>query len=221
MLVNIETDPLRAMQLAPQQYDLILLDAMLGMMDGLQLLHFIKNQAPAGKFVIISDTSDESSRASAYQNGGRLLPGTSAQPGGPRPGAGGDQGHVPAAHGGNAVAGGPDNPPVGIVDVVQMHCLSGDSILLLVRSRQQSGDIFIYRGEVYHAQFPGRGGEAAFREMIHWDDGRVRVKTVKLTHSPPRTIEVPYRQLLGAADQLEPARPRCPAAQRRSPGGRA
>src|SRR5271170_4268609 len=68
-LVNIETDPLRAMQLAPQQYDLIILDATLDVMDGLQLLQFIKNQAPATKFIVVSDAADESARALAYQNG--------------------------------------------------------------------------------------------------------------------------------------------------------
>src|SRR6201996_4471558 len=69
LLVNVETDGVRAMQLAPQQYDLILLDAHLDMMDGLQLLQFIKNQSPATKFVVVSDSSEEGARAVAYQNG--------------------------------------------------------------------------------------------------------------------------------------------------------
>ncbi len=62
-------------------------------------------------------------------------------------------------------------PEVRVADIVQMRCLSGDSVLLLVRAKQESGDIFIYRGEVYHAQYPGKGGEAAFRDMLLWDDG--------------------------------------------------
>ena len=63
---------------------------------------------------------------------------------------------------------------MNLADIVQMHCLSGDSILLLVKSRAQSGDLFIFRGEVYHAQYPGKGGENAFRDMIRWDNGRVQ-----------------------------------------------
>ena len=74
MKVAVETDPLRAMQLSPQQYDLVLLDTLLDAMDGLQMLQFIKNQAPAGKFIVVSDTGDEAARALAYQNGADFFP---------------------------------------------------------------------------------------------------------------------------------------------------
>src|ERR1700744_5695646 len=67
--VDVELDALRAMQLAPQQYELILLDTVLDAMDGLQLLQLIKHQAPTSKFIIVSDSGDETSRAVAYQNG--------------------------------------------------------------------------------------------------------------------------------------------------------
>jgi CheY-like chemotaxis protein len=207
MLVNIETDGLRAMQLAPQQYDLILLDATLHLMDGLQLLQFIKTQSPATKFVVVSESSEESSRALAYQNGADFFI---------------ERPRTPASYNvaleaiqalfktGTVTGQLPDeagNPPVSLVDILQMHCLSGDSILLMVRGTQQTGDIFIFRGEVYHAQYPGRGGENAFRDMIRWDNGRVRIKTIKLTQAPPRTIETPYRLLLGAADKAEDVTP--------------
>jgi len=207
MLVNVETDGVRAMQLAPQQYDLILLDAHLDLMDGLQLLQFIKNQSPATKFVVVSDSSEEGARAVAYQNGADFFI---------------ERPRTPESYGvaleaiqalfktGTVTGPLPKDaglPPVSLLDILQMHCLSGDSILLMVKSRQQSGDIFIYRGEVFHAQYPGRGGENAFRDMIHWDNGRVRIKTVKLTQAPPRTIDVPYRELLGAADKAEDVTP--------------
>jgi CheY-like chemotaxis protein len=188
------------MQLSAQQYDLILLDATLDLMDGLQLLQFIKNQSPATKFIVVNDTSDEGARAVAYQNGadfclerpntpemfklaldailGLFKPGTATQ-------------SFPEDQG---------TPTASLIDLIQTHCLSGDSVLLMVRGSVHSGDIFIYRGEVYHAQYPGRGGENAFREMIHWDNGRVRVKSIKLSQAPPRTIETSYRQLLGSLD---------------------
>lgn len=202
-LVNIETDPLRAMQLAPQQYDLILLDATLDVMDGLQLLQFIKNQAPATKFVVVSDSSEESARAVAYQNGADFFLERPRTPESLAVALEAIQGLFKPGSVTEALPEDKTNPPVNLVDIVQMHCLSGDSILLLVRSSQQSGDIFIYRGEVYHAQYPGRGGENAFRDMIRWDNGRVRIKSIKLTQPPPRTIETPYRHLLGTVDQPE------------------
>jgi len=197
--IDVELDALRATQLATQQYELILLDAMLESIDGLQLLLLIKPQAPRCKFVIVSDTTDEATRALAYQNGADLFlerPTTA-------------EAFRSALEALEALF----NPPpvtgptlsadadtvVAIADIVQMFCLSGDSVLLAVRSQYQSGDIFIYRGEVYHAQYPGKSGEAAFRDMLGWNGGLLRTRAIKLTHTPPRTIETPYRLLLETA----------------------
>jgi CheY-like chemotaxis protein len=201
MTVAVETDPVRAMQLSPHQYDLILLDALLDSMDGLQLLQLIKPQAPAGKFIVVSDSGDETARALAYQNGADFFLERPRTPESLGLALEAIKGffkapvvEVPA----------PDNrgnPLVNILDIVQMHCLSGDSILLLVRGKEYSGDIFIFRGEVYHAQYPGKGGEDAFREMIRWDGGRVQIKSIQLRQAPPRTIEAPYRQLLEGVEK--------------------
>jgi hypothetical protein len=43
--------------------------------------------------------------------------------------------------------------------------------------------------------------------MLRWNNGRVRVKTIALRQAPPRTIEIPYRQILGAVDQPEAIAP--------------
>src|ERR1700721_1014958 len=67
--VDVELDALRAMQLVPHHYELILIDRVLNAMDGLQLLLLFKQQAPNSKFVIVGDHGDEASRAQAYQNG--------------------------------------------------------------------------------------------------------------------------------------------------------
>ena len=199
--VDVELDALRAMQLVPQQYDMILLDIMLDAMDGLQLLLLLKQQAPATKFIVVSDAADEISRAHAYQNGADFFL--------ERPrtleafhvavqaikGLINRQIHIPPRRTT------PDTPLANITDVVQTHCLSGDSVLLLVRSRHHSGDVFIFRGEVYHAQFPGKSGEIAFLDMMRWDEGQLQVKTLKLPNVPPRTIETPYRQLLSRVQE--------------------
>jgi CheY-like chemotaxis protein len=201
--VDVELNALRAMQLAPQQYELILLDTVLDGMDGLQLLQLIKHQAPTSKFIIVSDSGDETSRAVAYQNGADFFLER------PRTDKAFDlaleaiKGFFKPSRINEPLQDEGDSPIANIADIIQMRCLSGDSVLLLVRSRQQSGDIFIYRGDVFHAQYPGKGGEAAFHDMIHWDDGKLRIKAVKLTHTPPRTIEVPYRQLLNMAEKLD------------------
>jgi hypothetical protein len=43
--------------------------------------------------------------------------------------------------------------------------------------------------------------------MIRWDNGRVRIKPIKLTQAPPRTIETPYRQLLDTIEKAEAVAP--------------
>jgi CheY-like chemotaxis protein len=200
--IDVELDALRAMQLAPQQYDLILLDTILDTMDGLQLLQLIKHQTPASKFIIVSDSADETSRAVAYQNGADFF---LERPKTPKAFALALEA-IKGLFKTNAADDEPlpqdeDTRVASIADIVQMRCLSGDSILLMVRSQFQSGDIFIFRGEIFHAQYPGKSGEAAFQDMIRWDGGRVRIKTVKLTNIPPRTIEIPYRQLLETVEK--------------------
>jgi hypothetical protein len=68
-----------------------------------------------------------------------------------------------------------------------------------LRCERRTGDIFIYRGEVFHAQCPGRSGKAAFDEMLSWAGGLARIKAAKIQHVPPRTIEIPYHELVGSA----------------------
>lgn len=200
--VDVELDALRAMQLAPQEYELILIDTVLDAMDGLQLLQLIKHQAPTSKFIVVSDSSDETSRAVAYQHGADFFLERPTAPEGFGLAVAAIRGLLTSRLAEPELEGGSE-PVVMISDIVQNRCLSGDSVLLLVRSKLHSGDIFIYRGEVYHAQYPGKGGEAAFREMLQWDGGLVRIRAVKLTHTPPRTIEIPYRQLLSSAGATE------------------
>jgi CheY-like chemotaxis protein len=202
--VDVEMDALRAMQLVPQQYDLILLDVMLDAMDGLQLLLLLKHQAPATKFIIVSDAADESTRAHAYQNGADFFLERPRNAEGLRTAVDAIRGLMERHLESQPAAENQDGALTSIADIIQTRCLSGDSVLLLVRSKHQSGDIFIFRGEIFHAQYPGKSGEAAFFDMMHWDGGQVRIRALKMSHVPPRTIETPYRQLLSAAEKLDP-----------------
>jgi CheY-like chemotaxis protein len=199
--IDVELDASRAMQLAPQQYGLILLDTVLDAMDGLQLLLLIKQQAPSSKFIIVSDSADETSRAEAYQNGADFFLERPRTPEAFARALEAIRGLLDQSRADEPLQDEEESPVVSIEDIVQMRCLSGDSVLLMVRSQYQSGDIFIFRGEIFHAQYPGKSGEAAFRDMIHWNGGLVRIKAIKLTHTPPRTIEIPYRQLLETVEK--------------------
>jgi CheY-like chemotaxis protein len=199
--VDVELDALRAIQLVPKTYALIVLDLSMDAMDGLQLLLLLRQQAPASAFVVVGDADDETSRALAYQHGADLFlvrPGTpeAFQKAAVTVGAF----LQPAAEEKSSA----DQEPLSrTADIVQTSCLSGDSVLLHVRSESQSGDIFIHAGEIFHAQYPGKSGIAAFHKIVHWDGGMARIGTLKIQHLPPRTIETPYRELLEKLDLVD------------------
>jgi CheY-like chemotaxis protein len=205
--VDVELDAVRAMQLVPQQYDLILIDNMLDAMDGLQLLQIMKQQAHATKFIVVSDSTDESSRADAYKSGADFFLERPRTPEACKIAISAIAVLFESPRKDRLPFDEQEGPPVKITDIVQTRCLSGDTVLLLVRGQNRSGDIFIHRGEVFHAQYPGRSGAAAFYEMCRWDNGRDRVKELQLNHIPPRTIEVGYRQLLENAGRLDDSGP--------------
>ena len=93
--IDVEVDAVRAMQLAPQQYELILLDTVMDTMDGLQLLQLIKQQSPASKFILVSDSADKR-RGPWLTRMAPTFPGTSAYARSFRAGAGGDPGSFQA-----------------------------------------------------------------------------------------------------------------------------
>jgi hypothetical protein len=158
----------------------------------------MKQQATATKFIIVSDSPDEVSRAQAYQNGADFFLERPRAPEAMRVALEAIRGLLKRHLDSQPARDDFDGQLMRIADIVQTRCLSGDSVLLMVRSEHRSGDIFIFRGEVYHTQYPGAGGEGAFFDIMRWDGGRLRVHAHPLTHVPPRTIETPYRQLLDA-----------------------
>jgi CheY-like chemotaxis protein len=172
-------------------------------MDGLQLLLLWRQQAPTSTFVIVSDSTVEEARVDAFRHGSDVFLSRPATE---------EDWNVAAQiikaelqkRDGNATRTYEVEEHQQIADVVQMNCLSGNSVALEIRSSEMHGDIFIHGGEVYHAQYPGRSGQDAFQEMMEWDGGLAQIKTVPLQHLPPRTIETPIHELLQRLVTVEP-----------------
>jgi CheY-like chemotaxis protein len=194
--VDVELDALRAMQLVPRQYGLILIDMLLNAMDGLQLLLLLKQQAPASKFVIVGDVDNETFRAQAARSGADLFLRRPDGPAALREALAALAELIASVAAEGASAGDEDGPVARIGDVVERHAGAGDSVLLQVRHERRTGDIFIQEGEVVHAQCPGKSGRAALDEMLAWNDGSARIKALKIDYVPPRTIELSLRELL-------------------------
>ena len=200
--IDVEMDGLRAMQLTPQTYDLIVIDRMLNAMDGLQLLLLWRPQAPAGKFVVVSDNAHEEEKAEAHRCGADMFLKRPTDDAAWAAAIEAIEAQVHASP--KAIDLGLTEPLQPIADVVQMNCLSGNSVVLQVATEQQRGDIFIHGGEVFHAQFPGRSGVEAFHDMLQWEDGSAQIQTLPLHHLPPRTIEIPHAELLYSLMRVEP-----------------
>ncbi|PTX99955.1 hypothetical protein DB346_19290 [Verrucomicrobia bacterium LW23] len=193
--VDVETDALRAMQISPRAYQLIVLDAELSGTDGLQLLLMKKRQSAATKFIMVSDFPNELTRFQAFQNGASVFlvrpAGDAAWPGFMK-----EISDVinPAGATRAAVDAAPATVPVA--DIIQTECLSGHSTGIQVYRGEEIGDIFIYQGELYHAQCAGMSGPRAFFHIVAWPMEEVSIKTLKLAHIPPQTIEPNWQQML-------------------------
>lgn len=191
--VDVETDPLRAMQLSPQQYDLFLLDTVIGNMDCFQFMAVMKKQAFQTRFVVISEEANELYRFQAYHNGADLFL--------LRPKTDEDWKEV-LTQLGHLLE--PATVPLSVQpgdvsslgELIYQQCQKMDSCMIQADIIGNSGDIFIYEGTVYHAQCSGFSGERAIAAILAWPAEEMRIKVHRLNYVPPRTIERPLSDLL-------------------------
>jgi len=79
-------------------------------------------------------------------------------------------------------------------DLIQMVCLSRSDLTVRVSSGHGEGMIYVRNGQVEHAQADPLVGEAAFFEMLRWQDGRFEMLSYE---SPPsESIQSSWEHLL-------------------------
>jgi DNA-binding NarL/FixJ family response regulator len=195
--IDVETDPLRAMQLSPEHYNLILLDAMIGQMDGFQWMQLMKRQSPQTRFVVISEDPSELFRFQAYQNGADLFL--------QRPvsetdwnAAMSEIARVTKSAELDTSLATAATQSLPLKELITTHCGERNSVDIQVDIIGNSGDVFIYQGEIYHAQCSGFSGEQALRQILTWSNEQIRTQVHPLHSLPPRTIESPVSTLLGS-----------------------
>ncbi|MEM1059104.1 MAG: response regulator [Verrucomicrobiota bacterium] len=206
--VELETDPFRAMSLGVKAYDLIVVDLLIPGFDASQLLLMLKNNAPKATFIALGEGRHELERFQAIQNGANAFFN--------RPVSADDFAEV-AGQIYQVLNPGPAEPAVAVrtvhrasgqevrlIDLASMECLSGNSTLLHVTGAAGSGDLFVFQGDIFHAQCPGATGEAALAEMLGWSPAELEVSLHQLSSLPPRTIEGDWQSLLKAPPDGEP-----------------
>ncbi|MGI8890323.1 MAG: response regulator [Chthoniobacterales bacterium] len=107
---------------------------------------------------------------------------------------------------------------LGVIDLVQLKCLAGSSAVLRVQSGHgETGEIYLQKGEIYHATTEAGSGQAAFDEIASWPG--LHLTESEPTAPTPRTIDQPWPiVLLQASRKLQSvSRPKPAAAAPQKP----
>ncbi len=91
-----------------------------------------------------------------------------------------------------------------LIDLIQMCCLSHQSLIIHVMSKANTGMIVIRNGEIVHAACEGQKGEEAFFIILLWEDGEFKTETIDVPHEV--SISKNHQFLLMEAARLEDER---------------
>jgi hypothetical protein len=83
---------------------------------------------------------------------------------------------------------------MSLVDIIQLHCRRAEEARVFLDDEGQTGEIYFADGQVVHAQQGEKTGQAAFYELMKWQDAYFVLE--KDLTTPERTIEVPWTGLL-------------------------
>lgn len=174
-----------------ESFRLMICDLKMPKMDGLQVLSIVRRQFPELRTVVLTGVQDEEFRSRAYALGVDLywlkpdtqqnmemflqciesLLGRESEVGGFR-----------GVH------------SKGLIDLIQMECLSQSSTVLRVIRGSLVGRIWILNGELIDAEIEEARGEAAFRRILEWKSGSF--ENLPAEPDRERTITKPVNALL-------------------------
>jgi len=164
-------------------------------MDGLQVLSIVRRRFPEVRTVVMTAMQDEEFRSRAYALGVDLFwlkPDT--------------QQHMQmfiecleSLLGRDSEGGFRGVQSKGLMDLIQMECLSQSSTLLRITQGSLMGKLWILGGEVIDAEAEGARGEAAFRRILEWRSGTF--ENLPAEPDRERSIHKPVNALLLEAAQ--------------------
>lgn len=196
--------------LKTSQFDLVVVDINMPVLDGVQFLNILTRRYPDLKKAALTGLATEEKRTACLANGAELFIEKPRSPEGLksvfamldelvtwRPQAG-FQGLLRR---------------VNLQDVIQMECLGRNSSILEINDRKMSGRIYIEDGRIIHAVTGGTTGEAAFQKLLALAAGAFQIHPFE--PPPARTIEGQWEFLLMEAARVrdESSPPPDPAAE--------
>jgi CheY-like chemotaxis protein len=171
--------------------DLVVLDIIMPLVDGLQLLNIIGRRYPSLKIVVMTAKANEGNRATCLAGGAELFIEKPVSPEGVkmvfnmlndlvlwtrREGFSGALRQV------------------GLEEVIQMECNSRHSSILEIRNEHLRGEIYIEAGAITHAAVGALDGEKAFNRLLSLRGGEFHLKPFKAP--PQRTLHGNWEVLL-------------------------
>ena len=189
--IHTATSGSRALALLDAEpFRLLICDLKMPKMDGLQVLSIVRRRFPELRTVVMTAVQDEEFRSRAYalgvdmfwlkpdthQNMRMFLECLESLLG--RDTSGGFRGVQSKS----------------LMDIIQMECLSQNSVTLRISHGSLTGKIWIQDGELIDAEADGARGEAAFRRILEWKSGTF--ESLPPEQNRERTIDKPVNALL-------------------------
>lgn len=202
--------------LQEQLVDLIALDIHLPMVDGVQFIRLLSKKFPNLPKVVVTDESNDSFRAACLDEGAELFLEK------PREEKGWQALYAtlaeliklkPAQDGFRGIL-----RKVGLHDVLQLECLSGNSSVLELITESDRGVIYIQAGKIIHARSGSLRGVEAFFHLSTLTGGEFIIKPF----TPPPQIDIigySWEALLLEAAQARDERFKTPPPKPPPPSG--
>jgi CheY-like chemotaxis protein len=202
--VRVSNSGARAIALLESEpFSLLITDLRMPKMDGLQVLAIVRRKYPYLRIIVLTGVLDEEYRSRAYAQGVDMF--------WQKPSSVEEfklfndcieslLGRDDQIEGGFR-----GMQSKGLVDLIQLECLSQSSAVLHITQGGVSGRIWVQSGEIIDATAASFTGEEAFREILSWKSGNFEIQPAEPDR--PRTIHNSCQALLlDSAQALDESR---------------
>jgi CheY-like chemotaxis protein len=176
--------------LEADEFALLICDLRMPRMDGLQVLNIVRRKYPQLRTVVLTSVPDEEFRSRAYDIGVDLFWQKPAQ-----------EREIrlfleclESLLGREAQSGFRGVQNKSLVDIIQLECISQNSLVLRIVNGPLTGKIWITDGEVIDATAEDLAGEVAFKGIMTWKNGSF--ESLPAETDRPRAILKSYNALL-------------------------
>jgi CheY-like chemotaxis protein len=176
--------------LAAEPFTLLVSDLNMPKMDGLQVLSIVRKKFPEVRTVVLTSVLDEQFRSRVYGLGVDLF--------WQKPSSGEEIKQflecLESLLGREAQSGFRGVQSKSMVDIIQLECISQNSIVLKITNGPLTGRIWIQGGELIDAATDELSGEVAFHRILSWKAGNF--ESLPAEPGRERTIFNSYQGLL-------------------------